>query len=280
MSWKASGYVKELRQGLTVTEKFVLLTLADYHRTDDKLAWPSVATLAADCLMTERGVQQILARLIENGFIFKTKEGGGRGNVAGYQIAGVDVRKDEPQTPNGYAENRVSPQGGALKGERNPAQPTSAIRKEPIEPDELDKALRFTRPTLAEVQAYCTLRGNSVDAEAWMDHYQSKGWKVGSAPMKDWQAAVRTWEHNAFGNGNRKGKGTERHERQIESLRATRKQAHEILRRREQTNQQDAMDFRQTADDVRGDEQTGAEWGSSGDNGAGSSQRVIRRSTS
>jgi hypothetical protein len=24
--------------------------------------------------------------------------------------------------------------------------------------------------------------------------YESKGWKVGNQPMKDWKAAVRTWE--------------------------------------------------------------------------------------
>lgn len=204
MSWKASGYVKELRDGLSVTEKFVLLTLADYHRTDDKLAWPSVATLAADCLMTARGVQQILARLIENGFIVKTKEGGGRGNVAGYQIVGVDVKKGEPQTLNGYAENKVSPHSGARKGERNPAQPAMCNKEEPVfELGERDTPARerkiFTKPSREEVRAYCELRGNSVNPDAWFDHYTSNGWMVGRAMMKDWQAAIRTWEHN--GNG-------------------------------------------------------------------------------
>ena len=51
MSWKATAYVKELREGLTVTDKFVLLMLAEYHRTDDKLTWPSASTLALDCLL-------------------------------------------------------------------------------------------------------------------------------------------------------------------------------------------------------------------------------------
>jgi hypothetical protein len=27
-----------------------------------------------------------------------------------------------------------------------------------------------------------------------VNFYSSKGWKVGSAAMKDWRAAVRTWE--------------------------------------------------------------------------------------
>lgn len=56
------------------------------------------------------------------------------------------------------------------------------------------RASRFTPPTVEEVSAYCRERGNSVDAERFCDFYASKGWKVGKEPMKDWKAAVRTWE--------------------------------------------------------------------------------------
>ena len=50
------------------------------------------------------------------------------------------------------------------------------------------------RPTLEEVKDYCKERGNKVDPERWFDYYTSNGWKVGKNPMKDWKAAVRTWE--------------------------------------------------------------------------------------
>jgi hypothetical protein len=53
---------------------------------------------------------------------------------------------------------------------------------------------RFIKPTAEEVRAYCAERGNHVDAQAFVDFYEAKGWKVGSSPMKDWKAAVRTWE--------------------------------------------------------------------------------------
>ena len=53
---------------------------------------------------------------------------------------------------------------------------------------------RFTSPTLDEVAAYCSERGNGVDPQQFIDFYTSKGWKVGNQPMKDWKAAVRTWE--------------------------------------------------------------------------------------
>ena len=53
---------------------------------------------------------------------------------------------------------------------------------------------RFTPPTQEEVSAYCRERGNKVDAQRFVDFYAAKGWKVGNQPMKDWKAAVRTWE--------------------------------------------------------------------------------------
>ena len=56
------------------------------------------------------------------------------------------------------------------------------------------KGKRFTPPTLDEVTAYCKERGNSVDPQHFIDYYEARGWKIGSNPMKSWQAAVRTWE--------------------------------------------------------------------------------------
>ena len=53
---------------------------------------------------------------------------------------------------------------------------------------------RFKKPTLEEVKAYCKERNNQVDAERFIDFYESKGWKVGNQSMKDWKACVRTWE--------------------------------------------------------------------------------------
>ena len=56
------------------------------------------------------------------------------------------------------------------------------------------KTSRFIKPTVEQVKAYCRERRNSVDAERFVDYYESNGWRVGKSPMKDWQAAVRTWE--------------------------------------------------------------------------------------
>ena len=59
------------------------------------------------------------------------------------------------------------------------------------------RAARFTPPTVEEVKAYCRERENNVDAERFIDFYASKGWKIGKNAMKDWRAAVRTWERSS-----------------------------------------------------------------------------------
>ena len=65
----------------------------------------------------------------------------------------------------------------------------------PEKPKQKSKPV-FIVPTVEEVSAYCLERGNSIDPQRFVDHYTSNGWVVGKAKMKDWRAAVRTWEKN------------------------------------------------------------------------------------
>ncbi len=58
------------------------------------------------------------------------------------------------------------------------------------------KNRRFTPPTFVDVHTYCHERDNNVTPQHFLDHYTANGWKVGKNPMKDWKAAVRTWEKN------------------------------------------------------------------------------------
>lgn len=57
-----------------------------------------------------------------------------------------------------------------------------------------EKASAFIPPQLSEIDNYCKDRGNSVDAARFYDWYTANGWMVGKNKMKDWKAAVRTWE--------------------------------------------------------------------------------------
>ena len=103
--------------------------------------------------------------------------------------------------------------GGARKGNQNARkQPKNNQTKQPKNKQDLDYDLdydfdlkcnipadkpptrrRFSPPTVDEVKKYCQEQGYSVDAERFVDHYESNGWMVGKNKMKDWKAAIRNW---------------------------------------------------------------------------------------
>lgn len=78
------------------------------------------------------------------------------------------------------------------------------------------KQKRFVPPSVDEVKAYCLERGNGIDPDAFIDYYRANGWHVGRGTMKDWRAAVRTWERRSKNgsatsdNRNAIGQGTAR----------------------------------------------------------------------
>ena len=82
-------------------------------------------------------------------------------------------------------------------GDAKPS-PTPPTIEKPVE-----KSKRFVKPTVEEVRAYCQERQNGVNPEKFVDYYDSNGWKVGKNPMKDWKAAVRTWEKNGYSNASK-----------------------------------------------------------------------------
>lgn len=63
----------------------------------------------------------------------------------------------------------------------------NAIKKE-------RKKVYVDLPTVEDVKKYCAERGNVVNPQRFVDFYSSKGWMIGKNKMKDWRAAVRTWE--------------------------------------------------------------------------------------
>src|SRR5262249_40827860 len=60
------------------------------------------------------------------------------------------------------------------------------------------RARGFVKPTIDEVRAYCVERANNIDPEHFINHYESNGWLVGKAPMKNWKATVCKWERNGI----------------------------------------------------------------------------------
>lgn len=65
-----------------------------------------------------------------------------------------------------------------------------------IEKENIPKKEKFIPPTVEQVKNYCLEKGYSVDAQNFVDFYESKGWMVGKNKMVNWKACVNTWERN------------------------------------------------------------------------------------
>ena len=62
------------------------------------------------------------------------------------------------------------------------------------------KNKRFKPPTVEEVAAYIREKGYRINAEQFIDYYESNGWMVGKSHMKDCKATVRNWERRRQNN--------------------------------------------------------------------------------
>lgn len=86
------------------------------------------------------------------------------------------------------------------------------------------KQTKFILPTIEEIKSYCLERKNNVNPDKWLAHYEAKGWMIGKNKMKDWKAAVRTWEEGGI---------TSEQEADRERLKTDLKQAYSDLKIKE-----------------------------------------------
>jgi hypothetical protein len=68
-----------------------------------------------------------------------------------------------------------------------------------------NKSNSFIIPNIEEIKSYISEKKYNVNPEKWLAHYEANGWMVGKNKMKDWRAAIRTWSHSNFDNGNNRG---------------------------------------------------------------------------
>ena len=109
--------------------------------------------------------------------------------------------KGTPGKDNGKTDER--PYKDAAKELEGEKEREIEIENECYTPKPPNGAKRFSPPSMDDVKAYCQERGNAVNPEKWYDYYTANGWKVGKNPMKDWKAAVRTWEGRDRKSGHR-----------------------------------------------------------------------------
>ena len=160
----------------------------------------SIEKLADACDCTKNTIRRCLKVLQDAGTI--KLESDNKKTI----ITLVNYAKYQRNNENSVSNNDT--QSDTQRDTQSDTQGEHNIRNKEYKNEKNNSKGRFTPPTLEQVVSYCNERKNGVDAQRWFNYYTANGWKVGKNQMKDWQAAVRTWE-----------KGSEsKPQRQLESM--------------------------------------------------------------
>jgi uncharacterized protein YdaU (DUF1376 family) len=208
-------YAKSTKH-LTLLEDLAYRRLLDIYYDTEKPLTSNVKQLARIAGMSEY-IDEINNVLSD--FFTETEEGFTQKKTAceieAYQAKAGTARvngklggrpkKTHPEPKETQSVNSANPDETGLKPNYKPL----TINQEPLTnnqelsvKDTGTKAKRFVPPTLDQIRSYCNERLNNVDANKFIDHYTSNGWLVGKNKMKDWKAAIRTWEKSSFDRTN------------------------------------------------------------------------------
>lgn len=163
---------------LDVYETIILAVIYGFSQDGKSTFAGSLKYLCQKAKCSRRKVTMVLPKLVEKGLIIKIDK----------EVRGVPLReyRVSPLCMGGASD---APGGGACHAPKN-------IENENIDINSLYKkgSSHFQKPSLDDIRAYCISRGNNIDPEQFLNFYESKGWMVGKTPMRDWRAAIRTWE--------------------------------------------------------------------------------------
>ncbi len=148
---------------------------------------------------TKGSIDRNFKALQEKGYILSVKVVNDKGQFVGWNHVVYDIPANEKPTigkPN---------IGNGEVGESAPIQKTNTIQKTNLTNTDNTNVYAHTKlikPTVEDLHNYFTEKLNLNDFSAaaqsqlFLDHYEANGWKVGKNPMRDWQAAARTWKTN------------------------------------------------------------------------------------
>ena len=168
---------QEIRESFEGKEADVFAVINGFSQEGQGCFYGSLSLLSQFCgIKSKTTTQRILKSLVAKGAIVKTDE-----LHNGVKFCTYKVNK------NWYGISKIDMVGVSEIDTNN--------KEININNNSLyNGSSRFQKPSLEEIRQYCISRGNSVDPEQFFNFYESNGWKVGKNAMKDWKAAVRTWE--------------------------------------------------------------------------------------
>lgn len=153
--------------------KLVACNLRRYMNSKNDMAWPSVGRIAGECSLSESSARRAVQLLCSEGWLMENG------------ISNVETKIYQAAFPQG-----VSQLQGVSQRTTGGVTATPELNKR-IKQDITYK--KFKSPTVAEVEQY----SSTIDAERFVDFYQSKGWLIGRNKMRCWKSAVRNWERNS-----------------------------------------------------------------------------------
>ena len=184
--------------------KLVLIKLAD-NANDKGECWPSYQHIADQCEISKSSVKTHIKALVEIGILSYQHREGPKGNTSNmYQLS---LNGGSTANPGGSGA-AIGGSGAAIGGSGdNPGGGSGADTRtshsfEPVIEPVTHTTKRFVQPNQDKVSEYMASRSAkgwtkpNQQAQEFIDYYQAKGWMVGKNKMKDWKAAVRTWEKN------------------------------------------------------------------------------------
>lgn len=150
-------------------------------------------TYADRLKISESVVRKCVRHMVEDGMIEQVKSLG-KNKPTLYRVRNYDVY-------NMASETLINKGIGDIPTQSLPSGDQVRTKSQPLKKkdkkDKIDNNVNKENtipPPIEDVKAYCKERGNNVDVDRWFDFYISKGWLIGKNKMKDWKAAVRTWE--------------------------------------------------------------------------------------
>ncbi|MCA9049843.1 MAG: hypothetical protein KDA89_14005 [Planctomycetaceae bacterium] len=201
--------------GLTMGQTFYLTTLNQLVGNNAE-AWPSQAAIAKAMNACTRAVRKWQSELEAMGVI-QIDSGCGRTLTNRYRIhldalpqkeesrTAITARNEEPCSA--ITEENEESHAAVMRNDvplnTEPRAYGKINKDQKKNQSECAHSRRFVKPTAEQVRTYATSQGSShFEADRFIDHFESNGWRIGRTAMKDWQAAVRNWIRSG-GTGHR-----------------------------------------------------------------------------
>lgn len=204
---------KELLKNIGAIEALLLAELCNeyvyYYETEqtdnDGYFYSTIENVEKNTGLSREQQDTALLHLIEKGIIDKNVKGIPpkrffkiNEKALEQSICGNDTNQFVEKTQNVMCEKHKSICGKDTTNINNiTINKNINKKKEDISKDISKKEKKFVKPTIEEVESYIQEKQKNVNAIAFWNFYESKGWMIGKNHMKSWKSAIATWEQNA-----------------------------------------------------------------------------------